>query len=60
MQTNPIIEYWEWKNANPDQACEKISCQLDKLVSDISDLNTDVYYDEKKANHAIEFAESFC
>lgn len=60
MQTNPIIEYWEWKNANPDQACEKISRQLDKLVSDISDLNTDVYYDEKKANHAIEFAENFC
>ncbi len=57
---NPLLEYWEWKNENPEKVCEKLDRQLDKLVSDITDLNSDVYYDADKANHAINFAETFC
>lgn len=57
---NPLFEYWEWKNKNPDSVSEKMSAQLDKLVADISDLTSDVIYDSNKANHALEFIENYC
>ena len=57
---NPLKEYWTWKNENPEKVSEALSSQLDKLISDISDLNSNVYYDSLKANHAIEFVENYC
>ena len=57
---NPVVEYWEWIEANPKKACKKIKAQLKKLVSDISDMTSDVYFDSAKSNHAIEFVENYC
>lgn len=57
---NPITEYYEQLKANPDQAGVKINAQLKKLVDDISKIDSDVYFDAAKSNHAIEFIENYC
>jgi phage terminase large subunit-like protein len=57
---NPILEYWDWIEANPKKVDRKIKLQVKKLVSDITDLTSNVEYDEAKANHAIEFCETYC
>lgn len=57
---NPIIEYWNYAKDNPDLISKKINVQLNRLISDISDLTSDVYFNHKKSNHAIEFIENFC
>lgn len=57
---NPIIEYYNWIKKNPKKANKLIKIQLKMLISDIKNKESDVYYDTKKANHAIEFIENFC
>lgn len=57
---NPLIEYWEYLKANPEKASKKIHIQINKLVKDITDITSDVYFNCKKSNHAIEFIENFC
>lgn len=57
---NPIIEYYNWIEKNPKKANKLIKIQLKMLISDIKNKESDVYYDTKKANHAIEFIENFC
>lgn len=57
---NPLTEYWEWAKENPDKVNKKIKIQLDRLVADITDITSDVYFNVKKSNHAIEFIENFC
>lgn len=57
---NPLIEYWEWANKNPEKINKKIHIQLNRLARDITDITSDVYFNSKKSNHAIEFVENFC
>lgn len=57
---NPILEYWNWILENPEKVNKKIKSQVGKLVKDITDPESDVYFDCLKSNHAIEFAENYC
>ncbi|NMA00778.1 MAG: terminase large subunit [Clostridiaceae bacterium] len=57
---NPILEYWAWIEANPKKVNRKIKLMIKKLVSDITDVTSDVIYDQAKANHAISFCERYC
>lgn len=57
---NPLIEYWEYLNKHPEKAGKKIHIQINRLVKDITDITSDVFFDCKKSNHAIEFIENFC
>lgn len=57
---NPLIEYWKYLKKNPKKAGKKVHIQLDRLIKDITDLTSDVFFDCKKSNHAIEFIENFC
>lgn len=57
---NPLIEYWEYLNKHPEKAGKKIHIQVNRLVKDITDITSDVFFDCSKSNHAIEFIENFC
>ncbi|MFL8888923.1 terminase large subunit [Helcococcus kunzii] len=57
---NPLIEYWEYLQRHPEKAGKKIHIQVNRLVKDITDMTSDVFFDCKKSNHAIEFIENFC
>lgn len=57
---NPLIEYWEWAKKNPKKVNKKMDIQLNKLAKDITDITSDVYFNAKKSNYALEFIENFC
>lgn len=57
---NPIVEYFEWAKKHPDKVNALLEIQLRRLVSDISDITSDVEYDENKANHALDFVGKYC
>ena len=57
---NPITEYNNWIEKHPKKVGKLMKIQLKMLISDIRNKESDVYYDTKKANHAIEFIENFC
>ena len=57
---NPLLEYWEWIKKNPDKVPNKIKIQVKRLIADITDITSDVYFDAKKSNYALEFIENFC
>lgn len=57
---NPIAEYYKWITENPNKVSKKIKIQIKRLMSDITDITSDVYFNVKKSNHAIEFIENFC
>lgn len=60
---NPIIEYWKYINANREnkrKTCKKIFKVYKELIRVINDPESEWEYDNKKANHAIEFVENYC
>lgn len=57
---NPLIEYWEYLEKHPEKAGKKIHIQIKRLVKDITDMTSDVFFDCEKSNHALEFIENFC
>lgn len=57
---NPLIEYWEWSKKHPKKVNKKMHIQLDRLAKDITDITSDVYFNTKKSNYALEFIENFC
>ncbi|MCU5582494.1 terminase large subunit [Bacillus toyonensis] len=60
LSYNPIIEYYSLIESGKEIVSEKVRRIYKKLVSDIDDKESIYEYDSKKANHAIEFIESFC
>ncbi len=56
---NPVLEYWQYICENPDKVNRKIKLQIKKIVSDITDQTSGVYYDNQKANHVFEFFENY-
>jgi phage terminase large subunit-like protein len=60
---NPILEYWEWMNASPENR-KKVSTKVYKVYKELARIITDPTseweYDPAKANHAIEFIENYC
>lgn len=57
---NPILEYWEWIQANRAKVSTKVYKVYKELIRIITDPNSEWEYDPKKANHAIEFIENYC
>jgi phage terminase large subunit-like protein len=57
---NPILEYWEQIESKKIVVSLKVYKQYKKLVSDILSPRDQWIYDEKKANHAINFIEKYC
>ena len=57
---NPLLEYWEWIKKNPDKVSNKIKIQVKRLIADITDITSDVYFNYEKSNYALEFIENFC
>jgi len=56
---NPITEYFEKINSGEITACEKVKTVYRRLSEDIQ-TDSDYFYDEKRANYAVDFIEKFC
>lgn len=60
---NPILEYWNWislNRTNRRRTSTKVHKVYNELVRIINDPDSEWEYDSKKANHAIEFIETYC
>lgn len=56
---NPILEYWQAMNHGLT-VCRKIYAVYKKLVDDLNNPESPWEYNERKAEHAILFIETFC
>lgn len=57
---NPVIEYWEWIQANLEKVGLKIFKVYQELIRIMNDPASEWEYNPKRANHALEFIEKFC
>lgn len=57
---NPIYDYWEWMNENRIKVSTKIYKTYKYIIDFLEDPDSEWEYDEKRANHAINFIERFC
>jgi len=57
---NPIIEYWEQIESKKVVVSLKVYKVYKKIIRDLNDVNCPWIYDNKKANHALEFIENYC
>ncbi len=57
---NPIVDYFNWINANRKKVPRKIHKIYKELVRIIYDHNSEWEYSSKKGNHALEFIENYC
>lgn len=57
---NPIYDYWEWMNDNRIKVSTKVYKTYEYIIGFLEDPDSEWEYDEKRANHAINFNEKFC
>ena len=57
---NPIYDYWEWMNENRIKVSTKVYKTYEYIIGFLEDPDSEWEYDEKRANHAINFIEKFC
>ena len=57
---NPIYDYWEWMNGNRIKVSTKVYKTYEYIIGFLEDPDSEWEYDEKRANHAINFIEKFC
>lgn len=61
LDFNPIREYWERIQSGKEIVSAKIEKTYRKLVFDLDHPNeSEFFYDPKRANRILEFAENFC
>ena len=61
LDYNPIREYWEAIREGKEIVSAKIEKTYRKLVYDLDNPNaSEFFYDPKRANRVLEFAENFC
>ncbi len=63
LEYNPITEYW--KEINKDEISKnRVSNKVHKVYKELirmmKDSNSEWEYDASKANHAIQFIETYC
>lgn len=57
---NPILDYWQQIKSGEEVVSKKIRKTYQKIVFDLTDTTSEFYYDARRANHALEFAENYC
>ena len=57
---NPILEYWEQIQDGKVNASKKLKLQYKVLVKWCEEGCGEYFFDSKKANHIMEFAENYC
>lgn len=60
LSFNPILEYWEKIQSGEIVTSRKIKATYQKIVNDLNDNTSEWYYNNKRANHVIEFFENYC
>ena len=61
LDYNPIREYWAAIQSGKETVSAKIKKTYRKLVYDLDNPNaSEFFYDSKRANRVLEFAENFC
>ncbi len=58
--TNPVLKYYQWIQRNRGKVSQKVYKVYRELVSIINDRKSVWVYDHSKAQHAIDFIESYC
>lgn len=59
-RVNPIILYFEKIQSGEIVACEKIKTLYAHLTESITNPESEYYFDDKRAEHALTFIEKFC
>lgn len=57
---NPIRAYWQQIESGKVVVSDKVQRVFKKLAADLIDDKSEWEYDERRANHAIEFVEKYC
>jgi phage terminase large subunit-like protein len=60
LSYNPILHYWERIESGEEVVSDKVRRVYKKLAADVYDVTSVWEYDNRKANHAIEFIENYC
>lgn len=60
VENNPIREYWTLIQAGKITVSQKVFRAYRKYTRDLDDATGEWYYDAKRANHVIDFAEKYC
>lgn len=60
ISKSPIYNYWEWMNENRIKVSTKVYKTYEYIIGFLEDPDSEWEYDERKANHAINFIEKFC
>lgn len=58
--TNYILEYWQKIQSGEITVCDKVYKVYQKLVRDLNSNDSEYYYDERRAEHAMKFISCFC
>ncbi|MEG2383505.1 MAG: terminase large subunit, partial [Oscillospiraceae bacterium] len=57
---NPIFEYWEAIQNGSEVVSDKVRRTYAKIVNDLNGNKGEYFYDPRRANHILEFAENYC
>lgn len=57
---NPILEYWNLMESGQEVVSKKIYYTYQKIIKDLNDKESEYFYSNQRANHAIEFIENYC
>lgn len=63
LEYNPITEYWKEINkdkTSKNRVSNKVHKVYKELIRMMKDSNSEWEYDANKANHAIQFIETYC
>lgn len=60
IEYNPILEYWKLIKSGKEVVSKKIYTTFKHLSKKVNSKNSVYYYDNKRANHVIEFCENYC
>ncbi|MDD3173365.1 MAG: terminase large subunit [Herbinix sp.] len=57
---NPVLEYWNLIESGQEVVSKKIYYAYQKIIKDLNDKDSEYFYSNQRANHAIEFIENYC
>lgn len=57
---NPILEYWDAIQSGSEAVSNKIRKTYEKVAAGIGAASGEYFYDPRRANHVLEFAENYC
>lgn len=57
---NPILEYWDAIESGKEAVSRKVYLTYKHVVSNLGRSDLEYYYEPRRANHVLEYAENYC